>query len=383
MALSKEKEKLFKMVRTSLGVDIRSVELSDDTLCTLLERAVGDYASIAQNFIIESNWSQLYGKDLNHIDLAYALSVRTMDLAREFSDWYSKCVGLQQHGKWELKKDYFKIESGKQVYMVPAGREINKVLWVTPPSTSAALWANYGGFGIPFGGGVVGQMGFGAATAFAGTATGYGMGAGIWALPFADIATMAADLSYKNQFIRSDLVYKVTAGPDGTHLIHLMSTPGSKLTFGAGGIGLFPLKDCYCWYTYYDTTPENVDECRKDNPSVILSPDQIPLDEMDYELLNAPTKNIVRQLLIGMAAQTLAFIRGKFSGSIAFGDGSLQMDYAQLMSFGKEERDAAINELKERLSRMSPAETLKRNAEMAQSTNEILKRQPIKTIKVL
>ena len=44
MALSEEKKKLFRQVRKRLGVKPRSVELSDDDLCDLLEQAVGDYA---------------------------------------------------------------------------------------------------------------------------------------------------------------------------------------------------------------------------------------------------------------------------------------------------------------------------------------------------
>lgn len=382
MALSKEKEKLFKQVRTRLGVKVRSVELTDDMLCDLLAQAVGDYAEKVQNFIIESNWAQLYGKSvvggITNQDIAYSLSLRSLDLMKDYSQWFSKQVGLQQQGKWELKKDFFKIEEGRQVYLIPAGREINKVFWVTPPTTQSALWANYGGFGVSFGGGVTGQMGLGAATVFGGMNSAYGLGAGIWALPAYDMSLMAADLSYKNQFIRSDLVYKVTAGPDGSHLVHLMSTPGSKLTFGAGGIsGMYSLKDCYVWYTYYDTSLGGSDECRKDNPDVILSPDQIPLEEMDYELLNAPTKAIVRQLLIGLAAETLALIRGKFSGQINMIASPLQMDYAQLMTYGNRERENAMNDLKERLLRMSPYETMKKNADMVDDMLRIQKKVPL------
>jgi hypothetical protein len=189
---------------------------------------------------------------------------------------------------------------------------------------------------------------------------------------------MAADLSFKNQMIRSDLVYKVTAGPDGSHLIHLLSTPGSKLTFGAGGMpGMYSLKDCYVWYTYYDANPSNADECRKDNPFVILSPDQVPMDEIDYELLNTPSKNIVRQLLVGLAAETLALIRGKFSGSINMISSPLQMDYGQLMTLGNRERDNAMNDLKERLLRMSPYEIMKKNADMADDLRRLQKGVPL------
>ena len=49
MALDKEKEKLFRIVRRKLGADVRKVELTDDMLCDLLELAVGDYAQVVKN----------------------------------------------------------------------------------------------------------------------------------------------------------------------------------------------------------------------------------------------------------------------------------------------------------------------------------------------
>jgi len=377
MVIDEERKALFKKIRSRLGAPVRKVELTDDQLCDLLEQAVEDYAELVQNFMIENNWAQLYGKDLTGLDVAYALSVRTLDLSKDYSYWFSKEVGLQQRGPYELKKDFFKIEKGKQVYVIPAGREINKVFWVTPPTTDAAMWANFGGLGVNFGGGVMGQAGLGATSIFGGVNSAYGLGVGIWALPFADISTMAADLSYKNQFIRSDLVYKVTAGPDGTHLVHLLSTPGSKLTFGAGGQGYLSLQNCYCWYTYYDVSGAEADDCRKNNPDVLLTPDQVPLDKLDYSMLNAPTKTIVRQLLFGLACQTLALIWGKFSGNINLIASPLQLDYGQLMTLGREEREKAETNLKERLQRMNPYETMKRQAELVQSMLEIKKAKPL------
>lgn len=379
--LDKEKEKLFRLVRTKLGGSIRTTELKDEDLCDLLTIAVSDYAEIAQNFIIESNWATLYGKNYgittSTTDLLYAISLRTLDLARDYADYFSKNVGLQQHGKWELKKDFIKLEKGKQVYVVPAGRHINKVMWVEPPTTDAALFANYGGFGVPFGGGIIGQMGIGAAAAFGGPGTGYGMGAGIWALPAADIATMAIDMDYKRQLLRSDLVYKVTAQADGSHLIHLMSTPGSRLTFGAGGINLFPLHNCYLWYTYYDDGAGDVSECAKENPDVLLSPDQVPLEEMDYALFNAPTKAIIRQLLTGHAAETLGLIRGKFSGQIGKINAPLTLDYNMLLNLGQKERENAVSQLRERLSRMTPYEMMKKQAELVRDMKEAQKGTPL------
>lgn len=376
MALDKETQELFEDVRVKLGMGIRKVELTDDTMCRLLKYAVGDYAQYVQSFVIENNWATLYGKNLTNTDIAFALSVRTLDMAKDYSYYFSKEVGLQNGGPWELKKDFIKLEKGKQVYVIPAGRTINKVLWITPPTTDQALFANYGGFGVSFGGGVVGQMGLGAATAFGGI-SGYGMGAGLWALPAYDVSLMAADLKTKNQLFRSDLVYKVTAGPNGTHLLHLMSTPGSKLTFGAGGVNMYPLQNCYCWYTYYDTNSSNEEDCMKQNPDVLLTPDQVPLSKMDYSLFNEPTKALIRQLLTGHASETLSFIRGKFSGNVSMLNNPLTMDYAQFMTYGQRERDNALNSLKERLERLSPYYTMQKQAELVDNSVKALKGTPL------
>jgi hypothetical protein len=369
---------LFKRVRAELGAPVRKVEVTDDQLCQLLENATQDYAERVQAFITESNWANLYGKNLSNIDLAWALSVRTFDLAKDYSFYFSKEVGLQTRGtKFELKKDFFKLECGRQVYTIPAGREINKVMWLTPPTTDVAMWANYGGLGVSFGGGVTGQMGLGTATAFGGMGSAYGMGVGIWALPAYDIALMAADLKTKNEFLRSDLTYKVTAGPNGTHLIHLMSTPGSPLTFGMSGRNMYSLNNCTCWYTYYDVNG-NEDECRKNNiGDILLSPDQIPLEKMDYEYLNAPTQNIVRKLLTAKAARTLSFIRGKFSGQLNTIASPLTMDYSQFSTYADKLEDKTLEDLDKRLENLSPYKVMENQANLVENMIKVKKGTPL------
>ena len=375
--ITETQKSLFNRVRAELGAPVRKVEVTDDQMCSYLENATQDYAERVQAFITESNWASLYGKNLSNTDLAWAMSVRTFDMAKDYSYYFSKEVGLQQRGNWELKKDYIKLECGRQVYTVPAGREINKVMWVTPPTTDAAMWANYGGMGVNFGGGVMGQMGLGAATAFGGMGSGYGMGVGIWALPAYDIALMAADMKTKNEFLRCDLTYKVTAGPDGTHLIHLMSTPGSPYTFGLGGRNLYSLNNCTCWYTYYDVNG-NEDECRKANiGDILLSPDQVPLEKMEFEYLNAPTQNIVRKLLTAKTARALSFIRGKFSGALNTISSPLTMDYSQFATFADKLEDKTIEDLDKRLENLSPYKVMENQANLVKNMIEVKKGTPL------
>ena len=366
--------RLFRQCRTELGAPVMEVELTDDQLCDLLDLAISDYTEKVGNWVIETNWSTLLGKNLSNTDLTYALTVRTMDLSKDYSYWFSKDAGLQQRGPWEMKKDYITIETGKQDYIVPAGREINGVMYCNPSTSQAALYANYGGLDMLGFAGGYGQAGGGS----------YGPIGGFYIAQSMDVAYMATDLAYKNRLLRGDLTYKVTAGPNGTHIIHLFSTPGSKLTFGAmanvnGGMSLV---GCEVWYTYYDTTGENADDCRRVNPDVILTPDQVPLEDIDYAFLNGPSKTTVRKLFFAKAKKTLANIWGKFSGKISIMDAEANLDYNLLYQQGDKEYTDAIDELTKRLERMTPWETLKHQAEIAESMQKILAGKPLKMVTV-
>ena len=368
--VTEEVKDLFKKVRTAIGGGIRTVELTDEALCNLLEMCVEDYAEKVHSFLIETQWASLNGKQISRTDFAFALSTRTFDMSKDYSYWFSKNVGLQQEGPWELKKDFFTIERGKQVYMIPAGRTINKVMYVNPPVSQAALFANYGGIDIGFGGGYA-QLGGGA----------YGPVGGFYTAPAADVAYLATDIQYKNRLLRSDLVYKVTAGPNGTKLIHLLSTPGSKLSFGyMGGVGCgLGLVGCEVWYTYYDThSKEEEDECMLANiDDVFLTPDQVPFSKMDYNFLNEPTKVLVRQLLVAKAKETIGNIRGTYSGKVHIPQAELQMDYQMLINQGQQEYQKVMEALEKRLERMSPAAVLETNAKIMQQNLEIMKGTPL------
>lgn len=373
--ITDEIQGLFRKCRTELGAPVVDVELTDAQLCDLLDLAIEDYAEKVQNWLVETQWATLYGKDVTNIDMAYALSVRTMDMSKDYSYWFSKEVGLQQRGHWELKKDYITIEAGKQSYLVPAGREINNVMYCNPSTSQAALYANYGGLDMLGFAGGYGQAGGGS----------YGPIGGFYIAQSSDIAYMATDLAYKNRLLRGDLTYKVTAGPDGTHIIHLYSTPGSKLTFGAtlNTAGSLSLVGCEVWYTYYDVgSKEEADECRRENPDVMLTPDQVPLKEIDFAFLNNPTKVIVRQLFFAKAKKTLAMIRGKWSGKLSIMDAEANLDYNMLFNQADKEYEATMKSLVERLERMSPNELMKKQAELAESMEKILKGKPLKMITV-
>lgn len=370
--VTKEVEELFNKVRTLLGAGVRGCELEDAQLCELLEVAIEDYSEKVQNEIIANNWMGFYGKNVNNTtDLIHAFMARSFDMSKDYSYWFSKQVGLQQEGPWELKKDFITVEDGKQVYIIPSGRTINKVMYVQPPMTDTALFANYMGAGMGFFPGM-GHVGMG-----------YGYGStmgGFFTTQACDVAYLASDLNFKNRLFRGDLVYKITAGPDGTRLLHLLSTPGSKLSFAQAGYrnGITGLLGCQVWYTYYDTSNGDEDECmRYHSDDVVLRPDQVPIGKLDYAFLNEPTKITVRQLLVAKAKQTLGLIRGKFSGKVNIPQAELSMDYNMFIQQGKEEYDKAMEELMKRLERLRPVNIIKEQSELVEYNNKIQQHTPL------
>lgn len=87
-----EREKLFRQVKHRLGAPIRKVELEEEMLETLLEISIEDHSSYINEWLIESQWTSLYGKDLTTTDLTKALTVREMAYEDSFTYAYSKIV---------------------------------------------------------------------------------------------------------------------------------------------------------------------------------------------------------------------------------------------------------------------------------------------------
>ena len=379
MELTEDVKSLFRTVRTMLGAPTRIVQLEDEQLCDLLGVAIGDYAEKVQNWAIETQWLNIQNKNTfqfqNANELAYAMTVRTMDWSRDYSYWFSREVGLQQRGNYELKKDFFQVEKGKQVYVIPAGREINRVMYVTPSTTKAALYGNLGTLDTGIGGGF-GQYGN----------MGNGMGiTGFYVGSAYDTALMSADLKYKNSLLRGDLAYQVTAGPEGTHLVHLLSVPGSPNMVGGVAAddtwGWNKYASCYVWYTYYDVSNANedgIEQCRLENKDdIIITPDQVPLDKMRYELMNNPSQQIIRRLLVAEAKILLGIIRGTYSGAVKIPEAEMQMDYNMLLEQGKSEKETVLNELKERLDRMTPWNLMEKQSTMNDQLIKVLKNKPL------
>ena len=137
---------------------------------------------------------------------------------------------------------------------------------------------------------------------------------------------------------------------------------------------------CYCWYTYYETSGTDDDNmnCMLENrDDVIITPDQVPLSKMRYELMNDPTQQIIRRLLVAEAKILLGNIRGYASGEVKIPNAEMKLDYSMLLEQGKSEKDTVLNELKERLDRMTPWNLMEKQATMNEKLVSVLKAKPL------
>ena len=343
---AEEKEKLYTQVFHLLGMPVRGIELTQEQMDTFMELSLSEYEQYVSDWLIESQWSSLLG-----------LNVDTQSYETQYTHAYSKIVGLQAGGDSELKKDFFEIVRNQQVYEIPAGREINELLWFQRATLTDSIVDPFlGGFGG------LGGAGFGSAGGFAQT----GSAGSFFMMPAFDLLLRMGDRNIKNRLIGGDVTYRITAGPEGKKMIHLYNTPGGKFDFTN-----LRSNNYRVWYWYYDTMDR--DTCLKKNKDVIKLPSDVMTEQLTWDELNKPSQNWVRKYLIAYSKEGLGRIWGKFSGDLQVPDSSVKLDYTSLITEGKDEKSKLVEELMARLERLRPDKMMERKANEAENLNKSLK----------
>jgi hypothetical protein len=259
-----------------------------------------------------------------------------------------------------MKKDYIQLVPGQQIYEIPAGRELNELLWFTP-STINNIFFDAFSFGALGGTGVGGPGGF----AQLGNTGSYFMA------PVFDMLLRMQEVNIQRRVIAGDLTYRVTALPDGKKAVHLMQTPGGKFDFGNR-----TLMNGRVWYWYYEVDGADRDDCLKQNPDIIRLPSDVPFEKISWVDLNNPAQIWVRKWFFASAKETLSKVRGKFSGVLKTPDSELTMDYQSLATEGKDEKTKLVEELigaEGRLTRLRPEKVMEREALIAENLNKVKK----------
>jgi hypothetical protein len=354
-----ERTQIYTRIRHLLGAPLRGVEITDEMMDSLMELSVQDYEQYVLDWLTESQWVNLVNLNMSEKSVANALITRTMDFEKQYEYSYSKIVGLQSGGPWVLQKDYFTLEKNQQVYEIPAGREINELLWFSNQPWTAFGLGGAGGFGF-------GGIGLGASDAgFAqmGNQGSYFMMSGF------DYLVRMQSANVLTRILGGSLTYRITGLPDGKKAIHIYNTPGGK--FNWGNYSSYVGKQV--WYWYYDVDGDSRGKCLEDNPDIIKLPSDVPLAELTWDKLNQPAKHWVRRWFTAYVKESLGRVRGKYSGAIKAPDSELKLDYESLISEGKDEKSKLEEELKLRLERLRPEKQMEKEALLAENLNKQLK----------
>lgn len=354
-----EKNKLFTQIKTLLGAPILDVDVENEQMEILLDISIEEYSQFINDWLIQQQWGSLQYLSLDKTEIMFALTTKDLEFEKSFTFAYSKQAGLGTNSKWELKRDYVIISADTQYYTIPAGREVNEVLWVTPTQV--------GQFSI---GGTLGEQGL----SFAVTGWNFYGQQMQTILPAFNTVLYAQDLRMKKNILQSQLTYKITAGPNGTKVLHLYPVPGSSDEISGRNGRTYEGRAV--WYWYYETE-SNRDLCLEENSDIIRLPNDIPLKAIKWTKLNESSKVRVRKLLLAKIKRMIGLNRGKFSGKIeGRNKKEVTLDYNMFLAQAEKEEADVYEDLKLFLTKISYEELMKSKANIAEDLNRVMKHTP-------
>jgi hypothetical protein len=363
---STNKNKLFLHVKHEMGYPLRPFEIKDDMMMSYLEMVIEDYSSFVNAWLIHQNWINLEGMDKTGGDFLSAFTTKSNNYMKSFTYAYSKQVGLGTNAPagagWELKRDFILTTENTQHYLIPAGREVNEVLWETPPEVDAGL---------------IDPMALNTFTpGMAGWS--YLGRPSMYVQPTYSAILSAQDRSMKQRVLQSILTYRITGLETGEKMLHLYPIPGGRHEIAYGWGKHYAGRKV--WYWYYDTmfsSSKDVKKCLKKNSDIVRLPSDAPTEVLQWDNLNDVAKQQIRNLLIAKVKMVVGGIRGFFTGELGVAEKALVMDYRHLLDEGIKLKEDTEKVIIDALEKMSQANLTLERATIAENINKERGFQPI------
>lgn len=357
-----EKNKLFLQVKHELGYPLRPFEITDEMMDTYLEFVIEDYSSLINKWLIEQQWISLEGLDTENSDFLNAFTTKSNNYMESFTYAYSRQVGLGTNApsskSWSLMRDYIITSADTQHYIIPAGREVNEVLWETPSAIDTGLvdpfamnaWSP-------------GMMGW----SYLGRPA-------MYVQPTFSTLLAAQDRRTKQRILQSTLTYRITGLPTGEKLLHLYPVPGSSNEISNSWGKHYAGRKV--WYWYYDISNSDRDKCLEENNDIVKLPSDPPTKVLKWDKMNNVARQQIRNLLIAKVKMVIGGIRGFYSGELGVADKQLTMDYRHLLDEGKELKEATEKTIVESLEKLSQVNLTEERARIAENVNKERGYQP-------
>ena len=348
---------------TRLGYPIMDVELQGSQLYTCFEEAVTEYGAIVNRYNIKENISKLQGaptsSNFTHTvvsDLGRAIGV---------SETYGQEVGVGGNIDW--KTGFVEVNSSSQVYDLNDWSEVSesnnaieiKRVFHEATPAMARYFDPYAG---------VGQN-------TQNLLDGFGMGGMTPAVTFTmmpiheDLLRVQA-IELNDQIRKSAYSFELI---NNKLRVFPIPTDSFKMYFQ------YIVKSDRWKTLSYTVSGSSQDAVEGGKTAVQSDFSSIRYDNMVYNNINDPGKQWIRKYTLALAKELLGMIRSKYgSVPIPGGGGETTLDGDTLRGEATAEKDALVEQLREMLEQSSGQEVLQEEAQEAESTQEILKKVPLK-----
>ena len=341
-----------------LGYPIMDVELQGEQMYACFEEAVTEYSSIVNQYNIKENMLKLQGAPTSS-NFTHTV-VTDLGRAITISEAYGAEVGVGGSVDW--KTGYVEVTASQQTYDLDEWAivsessspiEIKRVFHEATPAVSRYF------------------------DPYAGTGQGtnnlidnFGWGDNSPAVQFM-MMPIYADMLRVQQIELSDQVRK------SAYSFELIN---NKLR-------VFPIPQStfkmYFQYIRKDdrwkTLSNEVTDEYSDGGQTAVQSDfsNIRYDNMTYNQINHPGQQWIRKYTLALCKELLGIIRSKYS-SVPIPGAEATLDGETLRSEASEEKTTLVEQLREMLEQSSGQEVLQEEAQEAESTQEILKKVPLK-----
>lgn len=326
-----------------LGYGLSDVELQDKHFFAAFEEAVSEYGRLVNTYAARDNMMGLVGNSTgSNINLSQTYIPPNFSQIFEISKEYGNHIGIGGTQTWFTGS--LQMAANQQVYdlrtaTLETGSFVNdkftirRILHERTPASLRYMSETWGNES--------------AASAF-----GWGfMGQSYMMLPLNyDVYAIQA-VEFNDEVRKSEYSFQLT-----NNRIRIFPIPTEQFTL------------------YFQYTLDNLNSSLNgsgSNKDKISDISNVPYSNLTYNKINGIGRQWIRKYALALCKETLGYIRGKYS-AVPIADGEVTLNAQDLLTAGKEEKDALIEDLKEVLDQMSKQSQLERKAAEAQSLNDQL-----------
>lgn len=370
----KEADGMVTFVKRKLGDDVLSVELTRKEIWACFEEAVCEYSMLVHEMKITSELINVLGLPTGSTDLTNIYPRQTLEFLLRQAEPYATEAFLG--GSYDAQLGYIDLIGGQQDYNIYADIKdavSGSNLWLGIPSESRGRMRIVEVFHFEPTAAQASLLNASNITNFLATNFNYESYVNstvFYVLPVFEDVLRRGMLETAFRVRRSNYSYEII----GSNL-RIYPIPVSDLQMGRLYVKVFAKP----------TNPVSPDIGISISGSFsagdstlygISGPSNVPLDNLPFSTITQPGRQWIRQYTLALATYLLGLIRSKYQ-TIPIPNADLQLNGDALMTQGREDKAALVDQLREWLANLTNAKLVEQQADLAEALQKQLKYVPM------